>query len=77
MTSGVSRLLRLELSGGIYHVTSRGEQREDIYAGDADRGKGVTLTWTPRFAKQSFDDDKKVTIAAIHPDFERSLSLCP
>ena len=29
--------LRLELSGGIYHVTSRGDGREDIYLSDADR----------------------------------------
>jgi len=29
--------LRLELSGGVYHVTSRGDGREDIYLSDADR----------------------------------------
>ena len=33
----MSRPLRLELSGGLYHVTSRGDRREDIYADDADR----------------------------------------
>ena len=33
----MSRPLRLELSGGLYHVTSRGNRREDIYADDADR----------------------------------------
>jgi len=26
-------------------------------------------TWTPTFAKLSFDDFEKVKIAAIHPDF--------
>ena len=31
------RPLRLELSGGLYHVTSRCNRREDIYADDADR----------------------------------------
>ena len=34
----MARPLRLELSGGVYHVTSRGDRREDIYLSDADRG---------------------------------------
>jgi putative transposase len=33
----MARPLRLELSGGIYHVTSRGDGQEDIYLSDADR----------------------------------------
>ncbi len=33
----MARPLRLELSGGIYHVTSRGDGREDIFFSDADR----------------------------------------
>ncbi len=33
----MSRPLRIELSGGLYHVTSRGDRREDIYHDDADR----------------------------------------
>jgi putative transposase len=33
----MSRPLRLELAGGLYHVTSRGDGREDIYLSDADR----------------------------------------
>ncbi len=33
----MARPLRLELSGGIYHVTSRGDGREDIYLNDEDR----------------------------------------
>jgi len=33
----MSRPLRLELAGGLYHVTSRGDGREDIYLNDADR----------------------------------------
>ena len=33
----MSRPLRLELSGGLYHVTSRGDRREDIYLNDEDR----------------------------------------
>jgi len=34
----MSRPLRLELAGGLYHVTSRGDGREDVYLSDADRG---------------------------------------
>ena len=33
----MSRPLRLELAGGLYHVTSRGDRRDDIYADDTDR----------------------------------------
>ncbi|HUX89570.1 MAG TPA: transposase [Gallionellaceae bacterium] len=33
----MARPLRFELSGGVYHVTSRGDGREDIYVSEADR----------------------------------------
>ena len=33
----MSRPLRIEFAGAIYHVTSRGDRREAIYRGDADR----------------------------------------
>jgi len=33
----MARPLRLEFPGALYHVTSRGDGREDIYVGDADR----------------------------------------
>ena len=33
----MARPLRIELAGGLYHVTSRGDRREDIYTCDADR----------------------------------------
>ena len=33
----MARPLRLEISGGVYHITSRGDGREDIYLIDADR----------------------------------------
>lgn len=39
----MSRPLRLELAGGLYHVTSRGDRREDIYLEDADRQKWLEL----------------------------------
>jgi REP element-mobilizing transposase RayT len=33
----MARRLRLELAGRLYHVTARGDRREDIYFADADR----------------------------------------
>ncbi len=39
----MARPLRIELSGGLYHVTSRGDRREDIYFSDADRMAWLAL----------------------------------
>jgi putative transposase len=39
----MSRPLRLELAGGLYHVTSRGDRREDIYSNDEDRDKWLEI----------------------------------
>lgn len=39
----MARPLRLELSGGLYHVTSRGDRREDIFFDDADRQAWLDL----------------------------------
>ena len=33
----MARPLRIELAGALYHVTSRGDRREDIFLGDNDR----------------------------------------
>jgi len=33
----MARPLRIEFAGGLYHLTSRGDRREDIYGGDGDR----------------------------------------
>ena len=33
----MSRPLRLEFADALYHVTSRGDRREDIYHDDTDR----------------------------------------
>ena len=41
-----ARPLRLELAGGIYHVTSRGDRREEIYLCKTDR-----LAWLKIFAE--------------------------
>jgi len=42
----MARPLRIELSGSIYHVTSRGDGREDIYLTDEDR-----LSWLEVFGQ--------------------------
>ena len=39
----MARPLRIELSGGLYHVTSRGDRREAIYLDDADRDYWLAL----------------------------------
>ena len=33
----MARPLRIQLAGGVYHVTSRGDGRDDIYLSDDDR----------------------------------------
>lgn len=33
----MSRSLRIEFAGALYHLTSRGDSRKDIYLDDADR----------------------------------------
>ena len=39
----MARSLRIQLAGGVYHVTSRGDEREAIYLSDDDRpNKGQT-----------------------------------
>lgn len=42
----MARPLRIELSGGLYHVTSRGDRREEIYFSDADREAWLALLGT-------------------------------
>jgi len=39
----VSRPLRIEFPGALYHVTSRGDRREDIYADDIDRSEWMRV----------------------------------
>ena len=39
----MARPLRIELAGGLYHVTSRGDRREAIYRDDADRTAWLDL----------------------------------
>lgn len=39
----MARPLRIELAGGLYHVSSRGDRREAIYLDDGDRQRWLTL----------------------------------
>ena len=39
----MARQLRLELPGGLYHVTSGGDRREAIYLNDTDRQRWLSL----------------------------------
>jgi hypothetical protein len=45
----MSRKLRIEYPGAIYHVMNRGDQREDIIRDDQDRQKFLSTHW-PRLA---------------------------
>ena len=42
----MARPLRLEYAGALYHVTSRGDRREDIYLDDADRDAWLAVLAT-------------------------------
>jgi putative transposase len=39
----MARPLRLEFAGALYHVTARGDRREDIYENDEDRKAFLSL----------------------------------
>ncbi len=39
----MARPLRLEFAGALYHVTSRGDRREDIYLDDEDRERWLEV----------------------------------
>jgi len=39
----MARPIRLEFAGAIYHITSRGDRREDIYDSDADRERFIKI----------------------------------
>ncbi len=39
----MARPLRIELAGGLYHVTSRGDRREDIFIDDQDRRRWLQI----------------------------------
>jgi len=42
----MARPLRIELAGGLYHITSRGDRRENIYFSEVDR-----LAWLDIFGQ--------------------------
>jgi|GEM_PF-2137663 len=52
----MARPLRIEFAGGLYHVTSRGNAREDTYAGadDDDRSPPIVLLKSTLFIPVTF-----------------------
>lgn len=41
----MARPLRIQYPGAVYHVTSRGDRRENIYESDADRQVFLSTLW--------------------------------
>ncbi len=39
----MGRPLRIEYAGALYHITSRGNERKEIFLGDADREKFLEI----------------------------------
>ena len=39
----MARPLRIEFAGALYHITSRGDGREDIYLNDSDRERFIAV----------------------------------
>ena len=52
----MSRPLRIEFPGALYHVTSRGDRREDIFSDDSDRTRllAIVAQGLERFDSQLF-----------------------
>ena len=44
----MARPLRIEFPNALYHITSRGNRREDIYLDDSDRGVFLDLLFQVR-----------------------------
>jgi hypothetical protein len=42
----MSRPLRIEFPGAVYHVNARGDRRESIFADDEDRGALLSYQYT-------------------------------
>lgn len=74
----MSRLLRLEFADALYHVTSRGDRREDIYHDGADGQAWLTVlaqvckgfNWSVQAylgykARMDFDIDDKIIVGRV------------
>jgi hypothetical protein len=57
----MARPLRIELAGGLYHVTSRGDRREAIYCNDEDRQAWLALMY---HAIHSFIDSISASLSS-------------
>ena len=60
----MARPLRLELAGALYHVTSRGDGREDIYRSDDDRA--AWLETLGEVCKRFLPDEHGAFWRALH-----------
>jgi hypothetical protein len=67
----MARPLRIELAGGLYHVTSRGDRREDIYLGDADREAWLAVFAQKLLAKHR-PSCKSATVARLRSTRQHS-----
>ena len=55
----MARPLRIEYAGALYHVTSRGDRREDIYFDDGDRSlPGCALDLTGVVMPRKIEQEK-------------------
>jgi len=50
----MTRPIRIEYAGALYHVTSRGDRQEDIYIDDVDRSRTKRCQVLP-FASDPFN----------------------
>lgn len=78
----MARPLRIEFAGALYHVTSRGDGREEIYRGDDDRRLflGVIKTVCEHFdwvihAYCLMDNHYHLLVEALHTN-SRILPRC-
>jgi len=76
----MTRPLRLELNGGIYHVTSHGDRREAIYEDDDDRQKwmdtlgSVCERFDWRCHACLMDNHYHIVIEAAEPNLSKGIN---
>jgi putative transposase len=63
----MARPLRIEFPGALYHETSRGDGREDIYLEEGDRQAwlGILGAVCERFPRSSKGTDPRISRSAI------------